>query len=166
MQGRPSAHTCATEAQREDVGQGIGGVIDRDQYFWVGPTQCGEWRHSTPMVSVGFFDVRFRSASLLLAGLLLLGVASGRACAQELGDVAAGRTLAEKWCSSCHVVTSSQQLGTSTGAPTFFAIARMKSTTRLSLRVFFETSHDRMPNLHLSRDEVDNVSAYILSLPR
>jgi mono/diheme cytochrome c family protein len=118
------------------------------------------------MISVGISAGRFRSASLLLAGIVLFGVASGRACAQELGDVAAGRTLAEKWCSSCHVVTSSQQLGTSTGAPTFFAIARMKSITRLSLRVFFQTSHDRMPNLQLNRDEVDNLSAYILSLPR
>jgi mono/diheme cytochrome c family protein len=118
------------------------------------------------MVTAGFFDGRFRSASLLVAGMLLLGVASGRSYAQEPGDAAAGRTLAEKWCSNCHVVTSSQQLGTSTGAPTFFAIARMKSITRLSLRVFFQTSHDRMPDLHLNTDEVDNVSTYILSLRR
>ena len=40
----------------------------------------------------------------------------------------------------------------------------MKSTTRLSLRVFLQTPHDRMPNLQLNRDEIDNVSAYILSL--
>ena len=102
----------------------------------------------------------------MLAGAMLLGVAGGRAVAQEPGDVGAGRTLAGKWCSSCHVVDPDQKIGSSTGAPTFSAIARMKETTRLSLRVFLQTSHDRMPNLQLNRDEVDNLSAYILSLRR
>ena len=40
----------------------------------------------------------------------------------------------------------------------------MKATTPLSLRVFLQTSHNRMPNLSLSRDQTDNVAAYILSL--
>ena len=116
------------------------------------------------MVSFAFFNCRVRPAFLLLAGMLLLGAGPGRAGAQEPGDVTAGGVLAEKWCSSCHVVASTQKLGSANGAPTFFAVARKKSTTRLSLRVFFQSPHDRMPNLQLNRDEVDNVSAYILSL--
>jgi hypothetical protein len=42
----------------------------------------------------------------------------------------------------------------------------MKSTTPLGLRVFLQTPHGRMPDLHLTRDEVDNLIAYILSLRR
>lgn len=79
-------------------------------------------------------------------------------------DVAAGRRLAESWCSSCHLVGPGSARGVSSGAPTFAAIAGQKSTTVLSLRVFLQTPHGRMPDLHLSRDEIDDLAAYILSL--
>jgi mono/diheme cytochrome c family protein len=80
--------------------------------------------------------------------------------------VDAGHVLAEKWCGNCHIVGPDQQRGTSNGAPTFSAIARLTSTTQLSLHAFLQTPHDRMPDLHLSRDETDNLAAYILSLRR
>ena len=86
--------------------------------------------------------------------------------AQENGDVAAGRKLAETWCSSCHVVGSTTAQGTSNGVPTFVAIAEMKATTAMSLRVFLQTPHARMPDLHLSRTETDDLATYILSLRR
>ena len=84
--------------------------------------------------------------------------------AQEIGDVAAGKHLAETWCSSCHVVAPSAKAGASTGAPTFAAVARMTSSTPMSLRAFLQTPHARMPDLHLNRDETDDLIAYILSL--
>ena len=37
-------------------------------------------------------------------------------------------------------------------------------TTRLSLTVFLSTPHHRMPDYSLTRQEIANVSAYILSL--
>jgi mono/diheme cytochrome c family protein len=84
--------------------------------------------------------------------------------AQEVGDVAAGRHLAETWCGSCHVAGPESARGVSNGVPTFAGIAAMKSTTTLSLRAFLQTPHARMPDLHLSRDEIDDIAAYILSL--
>ena len=84
--------------------------------------------------------------------------------AQEVGDIAAGRHLAETWCSSCHLVGPSPGSAVSNGAPTFAAIAGMKSTTILSLRAFLQTPHAQMPDLHLSRDEIDDLAGYILSL--
>ena len=83
---------------------------------------------------------------------------------QDMGDAVEGHRLADRWCSSCHVVNPSEERGTSSGAPTFSAIAAMKSTTPLGLRVFLQTPHSRMPDLHLTRDEVDNLIAYIESL--
>ena len=100
----------------------------------------------------------FRAAILLPA---LLFVGSRMAVGQ---DAAAGRHLAETWCSHCHVVSKRQSRGTSTGAPTFPAIAAEKAITPMALRAFLQTPHHRMPDLHLSRDEIDDVSAYILSL--
>ena len=86
------------------------------------------------------------------------------AAAQEIGDPAAGQRLAETWCGSCHIAGPATARGVSNGVPTFAGIGRMKSTTMLSLRVFLQTPHARMPDLHLSREEVDNLAAYILSL--
>lgn len=105
--------------------------------------------------------IRRRVAQTVVA---LLAATPIPLAAQEIGDVAAGSRLAATWCSSCHIVTPSAQTGASTGVPTFAAIARMPSTTSMSLRAFLQTPHARMPDLHLSRDETDNVIAYILSL--
>jgi mono/diheme cytochrome c family protein len=103
-----------------------------------------------------------RSVALMVAAILAASPLP--LTAQEIGDVAMGERLAKTWCSTCHVVTPSAQTGTSTGAPTFAAIAGLPSTTPISLRVFLQTPHARMPDLHLSHDETDNLIAYILSL--
>jgi hypothetical protein len=34
----------------------------------------------------------------------------------------------------------------------------------MSLRAFLQTPHWRMPDLHLTRDEIDDIATYILSL--
>ena len=106
-------------------------------------------------------ELRRRVALLALAATLVHLFSLG---ASTASDVTAGRSLAERWCSSCHVVDPTQQRGTSIGAPPFSAIAQMSSTTAMSLRAFLTTSHPPMPDLHLTRDEIDDVSAYILSL--
>jgi hypothetical protein len=36
----------------------------------------------------------------------------------------------------------------------------------MALRAFLQTPHSRMPDLHMSREEIDNITAYILSLRR
>ena len=98
-----------------------------------------------------------------LVGALLAGPTLPVA-AQEVGDVQAGGRLAARWCSSCHIVGPTAQQGVSNGAPPFEAIARMSSTTVTSLRVFLMTPHPPMPDLHLSRQEIDDIASYILSL--
>ena len=45
-----------------------------------------------------------------------------------------------------------------------YYIARMPSTTQLSLKVFMQSSHGNMPNLVLNADEIDAIAAYILDL--
>jgi mono/diheme cytochrome c family protein len=86
------------------------------------------------------------------------------AVAQDAGDRLAGRELATRWCSSCHVVDPTQQRQGSDAVPTFASIAAMQSTTAASLRAFLSTPHTPMPDFSLSRDDIANVSAYILSL--
>nr|WP_294502859.1 hypothetical protein [uncultured Rhodopila sp.] len=101
-------------------------------------------------------------SSAFILAMMLISIPSHRAPGQHAGDPAAGRALAQRWWDSCHVVGQEQQRGSSTGAPTFAAIANMESTTAMALRVFLQTPHGRMPDLHLTRDEIGDVSAYIL----
>ena len=48
----------------------------------------------------------------------------------------------------------------------FAEIAKVPSTTALSLKVFLRTSHRNMPNFILQPDEADDIVAYIMSLKR
>lgn len=79
-------------------------------------------------------------------------------------DPQQGRQIAETWCSNCHLVSSRQPHGFSTGAPSFTAIAEQTVMTSMALRAFLQTPHDRMPDLHLSRKEIDDLISYIQSL--
>jgi mono/diheme cytochrome c family protein len=107
-----------------------------------------------------------RLIALLLQGSVVVVLSSQLAAAQDPGDPIAGHKLAQTWCDSCHVVDSGQRRGTSNGAPPFAAVAAMKSTTFMGLEAFLQTPHARMPDLHLSRDEIDDVAAYIISLKK
>jgi mono/diheme cytochrome c family protein len=88
-------------------------------------------------------------------------LAAGTARAQ---DVAHGKTMAQVWCSNCHRIFPEKRRTLRDVAPSFSSIARMRSTTEASLAAFLSTTHGGMPDLTLSRKEIRDVSAYILSL--
>ena len=84
--------------------------------------------------------------------------------AQNAPDpVEAGRRLAVQWCSGCHAV---EPKTVGLFAAGFAEIAKVPSTTTLSLKVFLRTSHNNMPNFILQPDEADDIVAYIMSLKR
>lgn len=113
-------------------------------------------------VRSGMTARNFRIGRIVVPFLLL--IAPRLAAAQDAGDAVAGRQLAEKWCTTCHVVTTTQSQATSTGAPPFRTIAAHKAMTPMALRAFLQTPHHRMPDLHLTRNEIDDVAAYIYTL--
>jgi mono/diheme cytochrome c family protein len=95
----------------------------------------------------------------LLAALLFAALPVLPAAAQ---DVEAGHLIARRWCSACHEIgTAPVKIDVS---PSFWSIARMPSTTAMSLQAFLSTPHHRMPDYSLSRQEIADISAYILSL--
>jgi mono/diheme cytochrome c family protein len=80
-------------------------------------------------------------------------------------DVAAGETVAKRWCAGCHEVgANGRQTSSDATPPSFVSVANMSSATAMSLSVFLSTPHPRMPDYSLSRNDITNVSAYILSL--
>jgi mono/diheme cytochrome c family protein len=77
---------------------------------------------------------------------------------------AAGKELGLKWCSECHVVARDQPKAPTDAAPSWYEIANDPSTTEAGLHAFFATPHKQMPNIMLTREETDEIIAYIQSL--
>jgi len=86
------------------------------------------------------------------------------ASASLAGNPSLGRQVATTICASCHQVVSGEKLDRPQSPPSFLDIAKMPSTTALSLKVFLRSSHAEMPNLIISNSDTDDVIAYILSL--
>ena len=80
-------------------------------------------------------------------------------------SASAGHRLAEAWCKNCHAIEATTA-GARGRGPDFVVIANRASTTALSLKVFFKTSHHRMPNLVIAPAQADDLTNYILSLKR
>jgi mono/diheme cytochrome c family protein len=88
--------------------------------------------------------------------------------AQEAGLVQAGERIARESCIACHALDDGNVKSRSAGdastgaAPSFGAIAAMASTTEVAIKVFLQTPHANMPNIMLTQNEIDALTAYIL----
>ena len=100
-----------------------------------------------------------------LVALLLVRLHNARGATPALESASAGHRLAEAWCTDCHSIEAATS-GTKSSPPDFTAIANRASTTALSLKVFFQTSHRNMPNLIIAPAQADDLVNYILSLKR
>jgi mono/diheme cytochrome c family protein len=85
--------------------------------------------------------------------------------ALRAADVENGKTLTERWCSSCHVVSGSQSKATDL-APSFASIAERPDFNVDKLAFFLLDPHPKMPNMALSRAEAANISTYIATQKR
>jgi cytochrome c len=88
-----------------------------------------------------------------------LGAASTQA---TLADAAKGSQLAQQWCASCHVTSGSRAGNVQERPPSFRAIAG--SRTADQLRAFLSHPHGAMPDLSLTRAEIDDLVGYIETL--
>ena len=100
-----------------------------------------------------------RAALALVAALASFGCAMP---AHAGGDAARGAAIAKRWCVNCHVV-SADQTSAKVDVPTFADIARRRPDDR-ALSSFLVKPHPPMPDLSLTRQEIDDVVAYIRSL--
>ncbi len=76
-------------------------------------------------------------------------------------DADKGRTIARLWCAACHLVEPGQTTA-KVDAPPFATIATTRSAA--DLRAFLANPYPRMPNMSLSRDEIDDLVGYITAL--
>jgi cytochrome c len=98
-----------------------------------------------------------RTAALILA----LNAAGGTAWA---ADPAEGGRIAERWCSSCHV--AGNRSGGTDAAPPLESIAGDRHRSAEWVRQWLNDPHPPMPNLPLTRTQIEDVVAYLESLSR
>lgn len=97
--------------------------------------------------------------AIVLAGLLAALPALGQAASG-----ANGRVLAERYCASCHLVREDQPGPATDGVPTFRAMANDPAMSEERLKGFMKLPHPLMPDLSLTRREIDDIAAYIAGL--
>jgi mono/diheme cytochrome c family protein len=82
--------------------------------------------------------------------------------AHAAGDMDAGRQLVETSCSSCHLVGSTGS--GSDVAPSFARIAKAKKGDPSWTRAWLMDPHPPMKGINLTRQQIDDVVAYLRSL--
>lgn len=105
-------------------------------------------------------------------GLLTIGTilqVKAQATALAAGspiDVAEGDRLAHTLCINCHVVDNKTPLVRTDRVPSFSWIAQQPGLTPEFVTGWLSTSqsHERMPDLALTRNEIRQLTAYIFSL--
>ena len=79
------------------------------------------------------------------------------------GDVATGDRLARQWCANCHAVDGSGPSASLPQGPPSFRVAAGHLNPE-ELRAFLTYPHGRMPDLSLTRSEIDDLIDYMRSL--
>ena len=97
----------------------------------------------------------------LSASLLIVGNFAARALA---ADAQKGKLIAQSRCSTCHIVVPMKRQELS-NSPPFDQIARKNDLNPAMLAYLILNPHPRM-NMSLSREEADDLAAYIISLRR
>ena len=78
-------------------------------------------------------------------------------------DATKGAQIARQWCANCHVIGASSAAAVPQGPPTFPTIAR-SGMVNDQLRAFLSYPHGAMPDLALTRAEIDDLFSYIQTL--
>ncbi len=104
----------------------------------------------------------------LYACLLMAAVLCGAnaAAAQSLDgvDAANGERLARALCVNCHRVAPDGAGAVLADVPGFAEVANRPDTTRETIQAYVLSPHPAMPQIQFTRDELADISAYIMGL--
>ena len=99
-----------------------------------------------------------------LPAVLALSVAASDVRAQAIGDPKQGLALAQQTCSPCHATVAEQDRSPNAQAPRFVDLAAASGMTNAALLVALTTPHAGMPMFTFTKEQRDDIIAYILSL--
>ena len=95
--------------------------------------------------------------------LLVWPVATWLAALPANADATKGEQIARQWCASCHVIGGNPAGPVPQGPPSFQMVAHSGMSAD-QLRAFLSHPHGAMPNLALTRAEIDDLISYIQTL--
>lgn len=107
--------------------------------------------------------IRTTTRALAAAALLAGAPAPGLLLPAQAADAERGKEIAERWCASCHLV-SSQQEDAMDGVPSFREVAARGALGGERLEAFLMSPHPLMPDMALTRAEIEDLATYIDSL--
>lgn len=109
-----------------------------------------------------------RVVAVALTGLatLTLALSAGGLHAQQVHpDAKIGKQIADKLCVGCHIVDAEASGRTvPADVPSFARIANVPGQTATSIAGAIVVPHPPMPQIQLTREEIGDVAAYILTL--
>ena len=98
---------------------------------------------------------------ILIVSAALLPLLS--VAAQARSDPQMGRTIAQQWCASCHQIGTGATEGKDV-APTFSSVANDHGKDLTWVATYLLDPHLPMMGIDLSRQQIDDVVAYIGTL--
>ena len=101
-----------------------------------------------------------KNAALIALAICLSHTAIAHAAS---GNAEAGRQLVVRSCSSCHAIDTAKTA--SDNAPPFAAVAKTNKERPAWIRGWLMEPHPPMPNISLSRQQIDDIVAYLGTLP-
>jgi cytochrome c len=79
------------------------------------------------------------------------------------GNAEAGRQFVTRSCSSCHATEAAKTA--TDNAPPFSVVAKTNKDNPAWIRGWLMAPHPPMPNISLSRQQIDDIVAYLSTLP-
>jgi cytochrome c len=93
------------------------------------------------------------------------GLLTGEVQAQIHPDAKTGHEIASKLCTGCHIVgEKAANTAMPADVPSFEEIANMPNQTAEAIAGRIVVPHPPMPTITLTREEIGDVAAYIMSL--
>lgn len=103
----------------------------------------------------------------ILAGATIAGAFAGVAIAQIHPDAKTGHELAAKLCTGCHIVDgSAASAAVPADVPSFEAIANKPGQTAETIAGAIVVPHPPMPEIQLTREEIGDIAAYIMTMQK
>jgi mono/diheme cytochrome c family protein len=95
---------------------------------------------------------------------MLHGVNAAAAQSLDGADVVNGERLARALCVNCHRVAPDGAGTVLADVPGFAEVANRQGMTREAIQSYVLSPHPAMPQIQFTRDELSDISAYIMSL--
>ena len=102
------------------------------------------------------------NSNLALVAAILAFLVTPNSTSLAQGSADAGKRLAQQWCSSCHQVDPGAP--TKDVAPSFASLRVQKGKDPGWVRAWLTNPHPPMQGINLSRQQIDDIVAYLQSL--